>query len=64
MKKPLTRIVEKHGVWYLAYVREFPGVITQGQTRKSATGNLKEALALVVLANRELATRRRSGTAV
>jgi predicted RNase H-like HicB family nuclease len=64
MKKPLTRVVEKHGVWYAAYVREFPGVNTEGQTRKSARRNLKEALALVVLANRELATRHRSGTAV
>ncbi len=62
MKKRLTSVIEKHGGWYVAYVREIPGVNTQGRTRKSARRNLKEALALVVLVNRELATRQRSRT--
>jgi len=62
MIKRLTSVIEKHGRWYVAYVREIPGVNTQGRTRRSARRNLKEALALVVLVNRELATLRRSQT--
>ena len=62
MKKRLTSVIEKHGGWYAAYVREIPGVNTQRRTRKSARRNLKEDLALVVLVNRELATRQRSRT--
>jgi predicted RNase H-like HicB family nuclease len=56
MKERLTSVIKKHGGWYVAYVGEIPGVNTQGRTRKSARRNLKEALALVVLVNRELAT--------
>ena len=57
MKKRFTRVIEKHGDWYIAYVREVPGANTQGRTRKSARRNLKEALALVRRVNRELPTR-------
>jgi len=28
MKKRLTSVIEKHGGWYVAYVREIPGVNT------------------------------------
>ncbi len=62
MKRRLTHVIEKRGGWYVAYVREIPGLNTQGRTRRSARRNLKEALALVVLVNRELATRQRSRT--
>jgi predicted RNase H-like HicB family nuclease len=62
MKRRPTHVIEKRGGWYVAYVREIPGVNTQGRARKSTRRNLKEALALVVLVNRELATRQRSRT--
>jgi predicted RNase H-like HicB family nuclease len=62
MMKRLTRVIEERGGWYVAYVREIPGVNTQGRTKRSARRNLKEALALVVRVNRELATRRRPRT--
>ena len=34
MKKRLTQVIEKHGTWYVAYVREISGVNTQGRTLK------------------------------
>jgi predicted RNase H-like HicB family nuclease len=57
MSKRITRVIQKHGSWYIAYVREIPGVNTQGRPRRSARRNLKEALALIVKVNRELALR-------
>jgi predicted RNase H-like HicB family nuclease len=58
MRKLPTPVIEKHGGWYTAYFREISGVNTQGRTRKSARRNLKEAFALIVEANRELAARK------
>jgi predicted RNase H-like HicB family nuclease len=54
MKLRLTRIIEKRGLWYVAYIREIPGVNTQGRTLAEARRNLKEALMLIIEANREL----------
>ncbi len=45
----------KRGKWYVAYVEEIPGVNTQGRTLSEAKANLKEALAMVLAANRALA---------
>ena len=54
---------EKEGRW-LAYVEELPGANTQGDTIDEARENLKEAVALVLDANRELAEREISGKEV
>jgi predicted RNase H-like HicB family nuclease len=54
MKRKLTRIIEKRGRWYVAYIEEIPGINTQGRTLAEARRNLKEALALVLKVNREL----------
>ncbi len=48
MRRKLTRVVQKRGGWYIAYVKEIPGVNTQGRTRHSARRNLEEALALII----------------
>jgi predicted RNase H-like HicB family nuclease len=40
---------------YVAFVQELPGANTQGATLEEARENLREAVALVVEANRELA---------
>jgi predicted RNase H-like HicB family nuclease len=61
MKERFTPVIEKHGRWYVAYVREIPGVNTQGRTRKSARRNLAEALALISAVNREHGIRTRKG---
>jgi predicted RNase H-like HicB family nuclease len=42
---------------YVAFVEELPGANTQGATLEEARENLKEAVALVLEANRELAER-------
>jgi predicted RNase H-like HicB family nuclease len=60
MKGEFTAVFEKHGRWYVAYVEEVPGVNTQGRTLKEARENLKEALTLVLEANRILAEKGQS----
>ena len=52
-----TAVYERRGRWYVAYVEELPGVNTQGRTLREARANLKEAIKLVIEANRELAAR-------
>jgi len=47
VKKKITRVIRKSGSWYIAYIKELPGVNTQGRTLAEARSNLKEALALV-----------------
>jgi predicted RNase H-like HicB family nuclease len=42
---------------YVAFVEELPGANTQGDTLEEARENLKEAVQLVLEANRELAER-------
>jgi predicted RNase H-like HicB family nuclease len=39
---------------YIAFVEELPGANTQGATLQEAKDNLKEAVALVLEANREM----------
>ena len=64
MKHQFTSVIEKRGKWYVAYVEEIPGVNTQGRTLAEARRNLKEALAMVIEANRELSAKARSGDAL
>lgn len=58
MKHQFTSVIEKRGRWYVAYIEEISGVNTQGRTLAEARRNLKEALTLVIEANRELAGKR------
>lgn len=39
---------------YTAFVEELPGAISQGETLEEARENLKEAIQLIMDANREL----------
>jgi len=50
-----TAVIQKRGRWFVAYFEEIPGVNTQGRTLAEARRNLKEALRLVLEANRQLA---------
>ena len=52
-----TAVYLKRGKWYLAYVEEIPGVNTQGKTLAEAKQNLKDALVMVLEANRDIARR-------
>ena len=49
---------------YIAFVEEIPGANTQGATLDEARENLREAVALVLEANRELAERSLVGQSV
>lgn len=59
-----TAVFERDGEWWIGYVEELPGANTQGATLEEARANLKEAVALVLEANRELAEREINGREV
>ena len=59
-----TAVYHKQDKWYVAYVEEIPGVNTQGRTLAEAKRNLKEALIMVLEANRALAHRTHSKAAL
>jgi predicted RNase H-like HicB family nuclease len=50
-----TAIFEKDGDWWIGYIEELPGANTQGRTLEDAKENLREAVSLILEANRELA---------
>jgi predicted RNase H-like HicB family nuclease len=56
MNRDFKGVIEKRGKWYVGRVEEIPGVNTQGRTLKEVRENLKEALELIIEANRELHT--------
>ncbi|MBE9508845.1 MAG: type II toxin-antitoxin system HicB family antitoxin [Chloroflexi bacterium] len=56
-----TAVFEQVGEWWIGYAEELPGANTQGQTLEEVRDNLKEAVRLVVEANRELARREAEG---
>lgn len=47
--------------WYVAWIEELPGAVTQGATLDEARENLHEAVALVLEARRELAAQAAHG---
>ena len=49
---------------YIAFIEEFPGANTQGASLEEARRNLREAVALVIEANREMAREDAHGAAV
>mgnify|MGYP001585896734 CR=1 FL=1 len=52
-----TAVYMKRGKWYVGYVEEIPGVNTQGRTLTETKRNLREALVMVLEANRTIAHR-------
>jgi len=59
-----TAVFEKVGDGYVGFVEELPGANTQGATLEEARANLKEAVQLVLEANRTLAEESIKGHAV
>jgi predicted RNase H-like HicB family nuclease len=55
MEIKLTAVFQKVPGGYLAFVEELPGANTQGGTLTEARENLREAVQLVLEANRQLA---------
>ncbi len=54
LKGTFTGLFEKIGDWYMGYVDELPGANTQGRTLAEARENLREAIQLILLSNRQL----------
>ena len=57
-KREFTAIYQKRGKHFIAWIEEIPGVNTQGKTKQETKENLKEALILILDANRKLTTSR------
>ena len=55
MEMALTAVFKKVPEGYIGYVEELPGANTQGATLDEARENLREAVELVLEANRTLA---------
>jgi len=64
MENKFTAVFEQVGEWWIGYVEELPGANTQGKTLEEARENLKEAVQLIIEANRELARREAEGKQV
>lgn len=62
MEVRYTAIFEQIGDWWMGFAEELPGANTQGKTLEEARENLKEAIQLILAANRELAQQRSEGT--
>ena len=55
--REFTAIYKKRGKRYLAWIEELPGVNTQGNTKREAEANLREAALLILEANRRIASK-------
>jgi predicted RNase H-like HicB family nuclease len=55
MEMAFTAVFRKVPEGYIGFVEELPGVNTQGSTLEEARENLREAVELVIEANRALA---------
>ena len=62
IKREFTAVYQKRGDHYIAWVEEIPGTNTQGSTKREIRENLKEAVFLILDANRKLALRLRDGS--
>lgn len=60
----LTAVYMKVPEGFIAFVEELPGANTQGDTMEEARENLREAVVLVLEANRELAENSLAGQQV
>jgi predicted RNase H-like HicB family nuclease len=56
-----TAVFEQAGDYWIAYVEELPGANTQGRSLEKARENLKDAVKVIIKANRELARRESEG---
>ena len=64
MDLQFTAVFQKVEEGYIGFVEELPGANTQGATLEEARANLREAVTLVLEANRTLAQEDASGTDV
>ena len=57
-------VPESEGGGYVAYTEELPGAISEGETLEEARKNLRDAIELLLEANRELVSRSHRGKTV
>src|SRR5438552_1106426 len=57
-------VPESAGGGYVAYTEELPGAISEGETLEEARENLRDAIELLLQANRELASKSHRGKKV
>jgi len=55
LESTFTAIFEKADDWYIGYIEELPGANTQGRTIEETRENLRKAIELILVSNRELA---------
>lgn len=58
---PFTAVYQRDGEWWTGFVEELPGANAQGETLEEARESLREAVELVLEANRELTRREFEG---
>ena len=59
-----TAVFEQDGDWWIGYLEELPGANTQGRTLEEARENLKDAVRLLIAANRDLTRRELQGKTI
>jgi transcriptional regulator with XRE-family HTH domain len=64
LPSPFTAVYERDGDWWIGYVEELPGANAQGETLEKCRESLREAVSLVLEANRELTRREFEGSEV
>lgn len=64
MPVELTAVFMQVPQGYIAFIEELPGTNTQGKTLEEARENLREAVKLILEANREFAEKSLAGRAV
>jgi predicted RNase H-like HicB family nuclease len=57
-------VPQSEGGGYVAYTEELPGAITQGETLDEARENLRDAIEMLLEANRELVNQLRPGAKI
>jgi predicted RNase H-like HicB family nuclease len=55
MENSFTAVFEKVDNWYIGYIQELPGANVQEKTLEEARESLQEAIALILISNRQLA---------
>ena len=58
------QVPESEGGGYTAYTEELPGAISEGETLEEARENLRDAIEILLEANREVARKPRPGQKV
>jgi len=53
MHNEFTAVLERDGIWFVAYCPEIPGANGQGKTKEEALDSLSKAIALILEDRRE-----------